>query len=177
METIINIFTEPGWSPYAAGIGIGLLSWLSFLISKKPIATSTTFAQTGGIIERLFRGKNTNERAYYKKIGLKLNWQIMLVVGVVIGAFLSAVISGDFNTELWVPSVWASAFGESRILRFAAAVAGGIILGFGARFADGCTSGHGISGTMQLAVSSWISAIFFFAGGILTAHLIFHVIA
>ena len=39
--------------------------------------------------------------------------------------------------------------------------------------ADGCTSGHGISGTLQLAVSSWISAICFFMGGILTAHIIF----
>jgi uncharacterized protein len=57
------------------------------------------------------------------------------------------------------------------------AIAGGIILGFGSRFAGGCTSGHGISGTLQLAVSSWISAIFFFIGGIITAHIIFHIIA
>jgi uncharacterized membrane protein YedE/YeeE len=57
------------------------------------------------------------------------------------------------------------------------ALAGGIILGFGSRFAGGCTSGHGISGTLQLAVSSWVSAIFFFVGGIITAHIIYFVIA
>jgi hypothetical protein len=50
-------------------------------------------------------------------------------------------------------------------------------LGLGARWAGGCTSGHGISGTLQLAVSSWVAAGCFFAGGILTAKLIFKVIA
>jgi uncharacterized protein len=47
METIASVFTDTYWSPYAVGIGIGLLSWLSFLISGKPIATSTTFARPG----------------------------------------------------------------------------------------------------------------------------------
>jgi len=61
-------------------------------------------------------------------------------------------------------------------LRLVVGFAGGILLGFGGRWADGCTSGHGISGTMQLAVSSWISAICFFIGGILMAQLLFKVI-
>ncbi len=175
MEAITSLFTDANWSPYAVGIGIGLLSWLSFLISGKPIATSTTFARTGGMIERLLIGEKANQRPYYKKIKLEINWQWMLVLGGVIGAFLSAIISGDFKVGVWVPSLWASAFGDNALLRVLVAVAGGIILGFGARFAGGCTSGHGISGTLQLALSSWISAIFFFIGGIITAHLIFKV--
>ena len=175
METIASVFTDTNWSPYFVGIGIGLLSWLSFLISGKPIATSTTFARAGGMIEEMITGEDTKRRAYYKKIKLKINWQWMLVVGVVIGSFISATISGDFQVGVWVPSLWASAFGDSALLRVLVAFVGGIILGFGARFAGGCTSGHGISGTLQLAVSSWISAIFFFVGGIITAHLIFKV--
>ncbi len=177
METIASVLTDTGWSPYAAGIGIGLLSWLSFLISGKPIATSTTFARAGGLIEEVIAGDKARQRPYYKKIKLQVNWQWMLVVGIVLGAFLSAIISGDFQVGVWVPSIWASAFGDSALLRVLVAAAGGIILGFGARFAGGCTSGHGISGTLQLAVSSWVSAIFFFVGGIITAHIIFHVIA
>jgi len=177
MESIWHFITDVSWSPYAVGIGIGLLSWLSFLASGNPIATSTTFAQTGGLLEKLVRGQKATERPYYQKIKLKINWQMMLVIGIVIGAFISAIISGDFQTSNWVPSLWASAFGDSAILRLVVAILGGIILGFGSRFADGCTSGHGISGTLQLAVSSWVSAIFFFIGGILMAHLIFYVIA
>ncbi|MBW6497555.1 MAG: YeeE/YedE family protein [Bacteroidales bacterium] len=177
MTTIASIFTEPYWSPYAVGIGIGILSWLSFLISGKPIATSTSFAQTGGMIENIITGGKADKRPYYKKIKLKINWQWMLVVGVVLGSFLSAIISGDFQVGVWVPSLWASAFGDSALLRVFVAVVGGVILGFGARFGDGCTSGHGISGTLQLAVSSWVSAILFFIGGIITAHVIYFVIA
>ena len=173
----MTFLTDVSWSPYAAGIGIGVLSWLSFLISGKPIATSTSFAQTGGMIERMITGEKASQRAYYKKIKLKINWQWMLVIGVIIGSFLSAIISGDFKTGVWVPSLWKSAFGDNALLRVLVAVAGGIILGFGARFAGGCTSGHGISGTLQLAVSSWISAICFFIGGIITAHFIFYIIA
>ena len=177
MEAIISVFTDPGWSPYVVGIGIGLLSWMSFLISGKPIATSTTFARTGGMIEEMITGDKARQRPYYKKIKLRINWQWMLVLGVVIGAFLSAIISGDFQVGVWVPSLWASAFGDNALIRVSVAAVGGIILGFGARFAGGCTSGHGISGTLQLALSSWISAIFFFVGGIIAAHIIYFVIA
>ena len=174
METIASVFTDVSWSPYAAGIGIGLLSWLSFLISGKPIATSTTFARTGGMIEKMITGEKATQRPYFKKIKLRINWQWMLVIGVVIGSFLSSVLSGDFQIGVWVPTLWASAFGDSEILRVLVAALGGIILGFGARFAGGCTSGHGISGTLQLAVSSWVSAIFFFIGGIITAHILYY---
>lgn len=177
METITSVLTDTRWSPYAVGMGIGILSWLSFLISGKPIATSTTFARAGGMIERLVKGEKAEKRPYYEKIKLRVNWQWMLVIGVVIGSFISAIISGDFQVGVWVPSLWSSAFGDSAILRVAVAVIGGILLGFGARFAGGCTSGHGISGTLQLAVSSWISAIFFFVGGIIAAHVIYFVIA
>jgi uncharacterized protein len=177
METLTSIFTDTYWSPYVVGSGIGILSWLSFLISGKPIATSTTFAGIGGALENVLTEGKAKQRPYYKKIKLKINWQWMLVIGVVLGSLLSAIISGDFQIGVWVPSLWVSSFGDSAILRVLVALLGGVILGFGARFAGGCTSGHGISGTLQLAVSSWISAICFFIGGIITAHIIYYVIA
>jgi hypothetical protein len=48
-------------------------------------------------------------------------------------------------------------------------------MGIGARWAGGCTSGHGISGTLQLNVGSWLAAMCFFIGGIATAMIIFKV--
>jgi uncharacterized membrane protein YedE/YeeE len=48
-----------------------------------------------------------------------------------------------------------------------------MLMAFGARMAGGCTSGHGISGTLQWAIGSWISAICFFIGGVITAMLMF----
>jgi len=171
----MEFLTQVRWSPYAVGIGIGILSWFSFLISRKPLACSTTFAKTSGMIEKLFRGKKVDLKPYYQKEKLEVDWQWMLVAGIVIGSLISALLSGDFHWQ-WVPSIWANAFGGAPLLRVIVALLGSICLGFGARWADGCTSGHGISGTLQLAVSSWISAICFFIGGIVTAHIIFKLI-
>lgn len=173
---MIEFLTQARWSPYAVGIGIGVLSWLTFLISRRPLACSTTFARLSGLIEMLFRGARVDQKPYYKKVRLVIGWQMMLVLGIVLGSLLSALLSGDFQWQ-WVPPVWQSAFGDNTLLRVGGALLGGVIIAFGARWADGCTSGHGISGTLQLAVSSWISAICFFIGGILTAFLLFGLFA
>ncbi len=171
----MEFLTEVRWSPYVAGIGIGILSWFTFLISRKPLACSTSFARASGMIEKLFAGKEVDLKPYYQKIGLVVDWQWMLVVGIVIGSLISALLSGDFQW-VWVPSLWETAFGDNPYLRVVVALFGGVCIGFGARWAGGCTSGHGISGTLQLAVSSWISAVCFFIGGIITAHIIFTLI-
>jgi uncharacterized membrane protein YedE/YeeE len=171
----MELLTEIRWSPYAVGIGIGILSWFSFLISREPIGCSTSFARISGAIEKLFRGGKVELKPYYQEIKLVVDWQVMLVLGIVIGSLISSLLSGDFHWQ-WVPSRWATAFGNSPVLRVIVALFGGVSLGFGARWAGGCTSGHGISGSLQLAVSSWISAIFFFIGGILTTQFLFKVI-
>jgi uncharacterized membrane protein YedE/YeeE len=163
------------WSPYAVGIGIGLLSCIAFLLSDKPIGCSTAFSRTSGMIERLFRGVKVQEKVYYRKFAPAIDWEWMLVVGIFIGAFISASLSGDLRTE-WVPAKWSATFGNSVFLRWVVSLIGGTIMGIGARWAGGCTSGHGISGTLQLAVSSWLAAICFFVGGIATALFIFHVL-
>jgi hypothetical protein len=172
----MNWLMEVQWSPYAVGAGIGVLSWFTWFISKQPIGCSTSFARSAGMIEELFRGAKIKHKPYYQEVTPAVDWQWMLVLGVIIGALLSSLLSGDFRWQ-WIPSAWALSFGDSPWLRLSAAFAGGVLLGFGSRWADGCTSGHGISGTMILAVSSWVSAICFFIGGILTARLLFHVIA
>jgi uncharacterized protein len=171
----MNWLTELQWSPYIVGAGIGVLSWFTWLISSEPIGCSTSFSRIAGLIEKLFRGKKVEKKLYYQEVKPEIDWQLMLVIGVVIGALISSLLSGDFNLQ-WIPSVWSLGFGNNIVLRLVVGFAGGILLGFGSRWADGCTSGHGISGTMQLAVSSWISAICFFIGGILMAQLLFKVI-
>ncbi len=163
------------WSPYLVGALIGVLSWITFVISDKPIGCSTAFARTGGMIEKIFRGRKVEARPYYKKFAPAVDWEWMLVLGVIIGAFLSALLSGEFAWQ-WVPGFWSETVGIGRFARWLPALAGGILMGFGSRWAGGCTSGHGISGTLQLAVSSWLAALCFFAGGIASAMLIFHVL-
>ena len=162
------------WSPYAVGFGIGLLSCISFLLSDKPIGCSTAFSRTSGMIERLFRGKGVDEKAYYRKFTPSIDWDWTLVVGVFIGALISASLTGQAHVT-WVPLKWAQTFGDGPLLRWVVALIGGVIMGMGARWAGGCTSGHGISGTLQLAVSSWLAALCFFVGGIVTAMILFYI--
>lgn len=168
--------TAVRWSPYAVGIGIGVLSWLTWLISGKPLGCSTSFARSAGMIEKMVWGEQASLKPYYQEVKPVVDWQWMLVLGMVIGSFLSSLFSGDFEL-VWIPSRWATAFGSGIGSRVIVAFLGGVLLGFGARWADGCTSGHGISGTMLLAVSSWISAICFFIGGIVAAYLLYGPIA
>ena len=167
--------TDVRWSPYLVGAGIGVLSWVTLLVSSKLLGCSTSFARTAGMLERLVRGRRVQGRPYYREIGLKIDWQWMLVAGMILGALVSAWLSSDLAGE-WVPSVWQASHGDSALLRVLAALVGGALLGFGARWAGGCTSGHGISGALQLAVGSWISAMAFFAGGIAAAWVLYRLI-
>ena len=162
-------------SPYIVGAGIGVLSWFTFLVSNKPIGCSTAFARTSGMLERFLRGSGVLLKPYYKKFKPVVDWEWMLVLGIVFGSLISSLLSGDFSWQ-WVPARWAATFGTGPFVRFVVALAGGVCLGFGARWAGGCTSGHGISGTLQLAVSGWVSAVCFFIGGIGTALFLYHVI-
>lgn len=165
------IFTG-SWSPYLVGVLIGVLSWLSFLISKKPLGTSTTYARASARLGAICCGDDVLNWKYYQQYKPILEWQSMLVIGIVIGSFISAILSGQFNLTFIPLTEFESVFNQSVVGRIFSAFAGGIMLGFGARLAGGCTSGHGISGAFQLSIASWISLIAFFVGGVLTALLI-----
>jgi len=167
--------TMERWSPYAAGVGIGIVSWLAFLFSDKPIGCSTAFARTSGMIEKLFRGKKVHEKPYYQQFAPKIDWEWMVVTGIVGGAFLSSILSGQFSFS-WIPAMWRAEAGGHIPTRLTVSLFGGIVMGFGARWAGGCTSGHGISGTLQLAISSWLATICFFISGIVTALFLYHVL-
>jgi uncharacterized membrane protein YedE/YeeE len=160
------------WSPYVVGFGIGVLSWLAFLLAGNTLGASGSYAQTAGMIERLLRGSKVREKTYYREHAPDIGWGWMLLPGIVAGAFLSSMLSGDLDIRM-LPPLWESNVGSSVLLRWLVAFAGGLLLGLGSRWAEGCTSGHGISGTLQLVVSSWIAAVCFFLAGVVTAHIIF----
>lgn len=162
-------YPGPAWSPYLVGGLIGVLSWLTFALSAKPIGASTAYARIAGLLGKLFAPRHTGSLKYFQDTKPKVDWEVMFVLGAVGGAFLAAW-HGDELTGRWVPAMWEARFGEGTIvLRLVVAFIGGTIMAFGARLAGGCTSGHGISGTLQLSVGSWIAVVCFFIGGILVA--------
>ncbi len=172
---VMDLLTMPEWSPYLAGAGIGALSWVAFLLSDKPLGVCTAFAKTAGMIEGKCTGGESLKRPYWKIVPPGIDWQWMVVLGILVGGFLSAWLSGTFMPEL-VPDMFATAFGNSASLRILTAVLGGLLLGFGARMAGGCTSGNGISGTLQLQITSWSAVVCFFTAGIATAMVLYGVV-
>jgi uncharacterized membrane protein YedE/YeeE len=172
VEAIEPIGEPASWSPYLAGALIGALSWLTFLASGRPIGASGAYAKIAGLIGRVLAPKHTARLKYFADNPPRIDWEWMLVVGVVIGAFLAAQTGGD-ATERWLPPMWVEHFGDAVWLRLLVGFVGGGVMAYGARLAGGCTSGHGISGALQLSVGSWIALACFFIGGVITAFFMF----
>lgn len=166
-------YPGPAWSPYLVGALIGVLVMLTLLVSDKPIGASTAYARLAGLVGRVFSRRHVESLDFYQKKKPKVDWETMLVIGVIGGAFLAAWTGGELTGRL-LPPLWVDRFGaDSSALRFIFAFVGGAVMAFGARLAGGCTSGHGISGTLQLSVGSWIALICFFVSGVATAMLIY----
>ena len=172
-----NPFVQRYWSPYIVGALIGVLSWFAFATADKPIGITTAFEHTAALSGKAAVPQFEQKNEYFaakqaEGNSPKIGWEWMLVVGVSVGALLSAGLSGD-RTRLWVPPLWASRFGPSKAKRLIAAFLSAALMMFGARLAQGCTSGHGISGTLQLAVSSWMFISVAFGVAIVTALLMY----
>ena len=163
---------DEGWSPYVAGGLSGLVSIGSVWFVGKYLGASTTFVKTTGMLEGIFSPERVAKMPYFIKETPAIDWQWMVVIGIAIGAFLAAVTSGSFKLQA-VPDLWESRFGSAIAPRAMAAFVGGIIAMFGARLADGCPSGHGLSGGLQLAVSGYIALACFFIGGLISANLLY----
>jgi len=165
------------WSPYAVGLGIGMLSWFAFASADHPIGITTAFENSAALAIKSAVPAAANSNEYFAKKAAegkppKIDWEWMLVLGVFIGAFASSKLSGD-RERVVVPPLWQRRFGDSVPLRLVVAFLGGGLMMFGARLAQGCTSGHGISGTLQLAVSSWLFIIVAFSVATVTILLLF----
>lgn len=165
---------SPNRNPYLVGALIGLLSLLTFSLADKPIGMSTGIAQASGACAMPVIGaEGVAANAYWAKKAVPAwDYGSLFVLGTFLGALVSAAMSGSFKLES-VPTIWRERFGSSVLKRMIAAFIGGVVILFGARLADGCTSGHGISGSLQLAVSSWTFFLVMFASGIVTAFLLF----
>lgn len=153
------------WGPYTAGAGIGILNILSFLTAKRGLGVSTAFETLAAKTEQRFVPDVTKVNAFLKEREEvpKIDWESLLVLGIPLGSFIAARAAGEF---------WSDLTPVREPQRHTAAFLGGMVMMIGARMAKGCTSGHGITGTSQLALSSMIFTPLMFATAALTAHVL-----
>ncbi len=169
---------DGGWNPYIAGALVGLLAIASVFVTTKwmgktaYLGASTTFVRAAGLLERTVASEHVAENEYFTKEKVRVDWQFMLVLGIFFGALISSKMDKSFKPE-GVPPTWEERFGPSVGKRAAGAFLGGIVAMVGARMAGGCPSGHGLSGIMQLTVSSFVALAMFFAAGVLVARLVY----
>ena len=163
---------------YILGALLGILAIASALATTyilgrtSYLGATTTMVRAAGFIEQIFSPQSVQGSAYYSRVGIRVDWQFMLVIGIAIGAFISSMANKTFKLE-FVPPIWKERFGDSILKRAIIAFLGGVISIYGARLAGGCPSGHGLSGLMQLSVSGFVAMLFFFLFGILSAQIIY----
>lgn len=169
---------DKGWNPYLAGALVGLLAIFSayatsiILGKTNYLGASTTFVRAAGHIVQFFSPEHVANNEYYLKEKVKIDWQYMLIIGIFIGAFISSLLDRSFKIEK-VPPIWEKNFGPSVFKRALAAFFGGIVAMIGARMADGCPSGHGLSGNMQLSLSALFALTIFFLFGVIVANIFY----
>jgi len=184
---ILGFLTQP-WPWYVAGPLIGLTVPALLLIGNKSFGVSSTLQHVCAILP------NGPEffRYDWRTVG---GWNLVFALGIVLGGFLAAIPFGnpeplqvaaqtaaDLETlgiETSGAYVPQSLFGLASLVTlrgWLVLLGGGFLVGFGARYAGGCTSGHAISGLANLQLPSLVAVIGFFVGGLITTHLLFPLI-
>lgn len=154
---------------YIAGPLIGLIVPLLLVLREKQLGISSSFRYLGSLV--------LPKLSYFKYRRTKDAWQVQFAFGILLSALLlyslnlvtepeidKSLAYGVFASEIYTTDNWW-------IFLF-----GGLVIGFGSRYADGCTAGHCIMGNSLLSSSSLVSTLGFFIGGLFVSHVIFPLI-
>jgi uncharacterized membrane protein YedE/YeeE len=150
---------EP-WPWYVSGPLIGLAVPLLLLFGGRNLGVSSSFRHLCAVI--LPKSPLAEFREYDWR---KESWNLLFVAGMAAGAFAAVRLLSTGPIRLLPPEAH-SLSGGLRLL------GGGILIGFGTRWASGCTSGHSIMGLSNLQKASLVATLSFFAGGLAAA--LFH---
>jgi len=147
------------WPWYVSGPLIGLTVPLLLLFGGRNLGVSSSFRHICAAL--LPKSPLAELRSYDWR---KEIWSLLFVAGMAAGAFLATRFLSSHPGPVLPPSIH-TVTGALRLL------GGGVLIGFGTRWASGCTSGHSIMGLSNLQLASLAATLSFFAGG-LTAALI-----
>jgi len=152
-----------------AGAGLGGVTLALIAIGNRRLGISSGFEDVCSLVV---------SQPYFRRTALAHNrpWRLPFVVGLALGGFLSAVLGGGWSPT-WTLGLFDSAIGLGHLGKSAWMFAGGLLVGFGTRLANGCTSGHGIFGVANFELPSVVATATFLAAGTLTTQLIYNLAA
>jgi uncharacterized protein len=159
---------SPGeeWSPYAAGVGLGLTIVASYALMGHGLGASGLMSRLGAFGLALIAPDHVASNAYWGPTlgdGLAHFWLLWAMIGVTIGGFISAALGGRIQAGIDKGAL------ISPRTRLILALLGGALVGFATRFTRGCTSHQALSGGALLSTGSWIFMLSVFAGGFAAA--------
>ena len=177
MKFILNYLHKEVWSPYVAGVLLGLVGIAAVWISNSLLGGSGAFENLAGIIGKSIAPVLFDNMYFNFIMPAEITTSVILVVGIFFGGMIGAATSG---TLLWgkkgsanSDEQWKRIFGPQTWKRWVLAFIGAIILEYAAGIAGGCTSGLAISGGMLLAPAAFLFIAGMFASGIVTAMIIY----
>lgn len=158
------------WSAWLGGVAVGLYGLGQFLLTNKLLGVSTGY---GNICSLASRQEFFRVGAYSER----LNWRLFFLLGIPLGGLIAALTSPrPFGFSFSVGPMYDSVLPQALWAKGLVLGAGGFLMGLGARMADGCTSGHAISGVALLNWPSALAAAGFFAGGIIAVQTLFRIV-
>lgn len=158
------------WSPWVAGVALGLVLLLTFLLTGHGLGATGATTRLAAWLGLSAAPAATAANAYLGPMVADGNplpsWISWQVLGVALGALGSALWARRFR---WQLDGLRRIGGLRRVL---GALGGGLLAGFGARVAAGCTSGLGLSGAATLAISAFVFLGAFFVAGLVASRLV-----
>jgi hypothetical protein len=177
MKFILNYIRKETWSPYVAGILLGLIGILAVWVSNSLLGASGAFENLAGWIGKAIAPAAFNNMYFNFIMPPGISWGVILLVGVFFGGMVGAATS---KTLKWGKKEavnddkqWKRIFGPQTWKRWVLGFIGAIILEYAAGIAGGCTSGLAISGGMLLVPAAFLFIGGMFASGIVTALVIY----
>lgn len=177
MKFILNYIRKETWSPYVAGILLGLVGIAAVWASNSLLGASGAFENLAGLIGKALVPQWFDNLYFNFIMPPGLTYGVLMLLGIFFGGFIGAATSGTLKwgkkDAVNDDAQWKRIFGPQTWKRWVLAFVGAIVLEYAAGIAGGCTSGLAISGGMLLAPAAFLFIAGMFASGIVTALLVY----
>jgi hypothetical protein len=180
MNWVLQQIRKEEWSPYTAGILLGIVGVLAVVLSNSLLGASGAFESLAGLIGKAV-APGIFSNTYWGIAGARMTpimrpeitWPVILLVGVFFGGTLGALSSRTFKLRFNDDAQWKKVVGPQPWKRWVIAFFGAVIVEYASGIAGGCTSGLVISGGMLLAPAAFIFMAGMFASGIVTTLIVY----
>ena len=173
MNAVIKYIRKDEWSPYVAGVLLGLVGIATVWMANTTLGASGGFENIAGMLGKAVAPALFDNVYFNFVMQPAITFPVVLLVGIFFGGMLGAITSGTFKFRTMDDEQWKIAYGSQPWKRWLLLFVGAIILEYAAGIAGGCTSGLAISGGMLLAPSAFLFIAGMFASGIVTALIVY----